>query len=157
MKIDWNSNLVNTLLGIIIGSLLTIGISYLNENRANNVKKNRALKILLVEFDKIKSATPGLLNSFNNSFDIIIQAQMTQLPFTSGSFQTLNKDLLLVKFEDYKKIYEFYSKVESFQIEYEKMLAAQTNPERSVYGLMIKDSLEKISSQLSEIETILKN
>ncbi|RIH64317.1 hypothetical protein D1164_14580 [Mariniphaga sediminis] len=157
MKIDWNSNLVNTLLGVIIGSLLAIGISYLNENRANNVKKNRALKILLVEFDKIKSATPGLLNSFNNSFDIIIKAQMTQLPFTSGSFQTLNKDLLLVKFEDYKKIYEFYSKVESFQIEYEKMLAAQTNPEKSVYGLMIKDSLEKISSQLSEIETILKN
>lgn len=152
MHINWNSNFVNTILAVILGSLLTIGINYLNDYRLNNIKKKRALKILLVEFEKIKSVTPGLLNSFNDNLDIIIQVKISQLPFSSGSFQILNEDLLSLKFEDYKKVYEFYSKVETFQIEYEKMLSAQTNPEKSVYGLMVRDSLIDIANKLNEVE-----
>lgn len=155
MKIKWNSNLVNTLLGVIIGALLTIGINYLNAYENTRLRENRAQKVLLIEFDRIKSATPGLLNSFNKSFDIIIHAQMTQLPFTSGSFHTLYQDLLSLDFDDYKHVYEFYSMVDAFQNEYEKMLHAQTTQEKTVYGLMIKESLKKIDSKLIDIEAIL--
>lgn len=155
--INWNSSLISSLVGVVVGSLLTILINLLTNYITDRRSRVRALQILSAEFEKIKRSVPGLLNSYNNHFELIINAQMISPPFGSGSFDTVNRDLLSLDKKTYKNLFQFYSLVENFHNEYVELLSAKELTEKNVYGLMVKESLTKINADLERVESILRS
>jgi len=155
VKINWNANIINTMLAFVLGAVLTIGLNWYSEFKSDKIKNGRALMLLAVEFEKIREAAPALHKSFENQFEIMISAKLIRPPFDIGSYSLLRQDLLSMKVSDYKVLHCFYSSVENFYLEYEKLLNANGSQEKVIYGMMVKEDLKNIIKQIESVEEVL--